>query len=248
MRKICAFMQTYSDNRDILFQFHDADEGVIEFLNSFDKTYFAFHNCSPAYREKALQGKFLKSIRNLEVLVYNSITYPQSFRATLERAQTMGFDYFVFLQDDVFTYEPGNLAELSLMIKTAQYNMLSLEVNHEDLHVGPERLLLQYGSTNLYQTTSRDFKAVGAYACDDGAYAARLQYLLQKVYNDRFFECGSVWDAENAMNDHVSQNPIERYCTNFKTFKRYNIVGGNTWNKATDLRLLNERFGLSLTL
>lgn len=241
-------MQTYSDNREILFQFHDADEGIINFLNQFDTTYVSFHNCSPEYREKVLQGHFLKSIRNLEVLIYNSISYTQSFRATLERAQAMGYDYFLFLQDDVFTYRPGNLYELALMIKTVDYNMLSLEVNHEDLRVGNDRLLLNYGTTQLYRTTSRDFQAVGAYACDDGSYAARLPYLLQKVYNDRFFACGSVWDAENAMNDHISQNPIERYCTNFKTFKRYNIVGGNTWNKATDLRLLNERFGLSLTL
>ncbi len=86
------------------------------------------------------------------------------------------------------------------------------------------------------------------YACDDGAYAGRIEYLMSRVYSPRYFQCANVWDAENAMNDHVIKNPVERYCSNYRWFKRYNIVGGNTWNKDMDMRLLNTRFGLELSL
>jgi hypothetical protein len=154
----------------------------------------------------------------------------------------------VFLQDDVFTYEPGNLGELSNLIKTAHYNFLALEVNNQDLRIGRDRIIEQEGATLLYRASSPEFKAVGMYACDDGAYAGRIEYLLEKVYPPEYFKCGNVWDAENAMNDHVLKNPIERFCTNHRSFKRYNIVGGNTWNKENDLRLLNSRFHLALTL
>jgi hypothetical protein len=50
------------------------------------------------------------------------------------------------------------------------------------------------------------------------------------------------------MNDYITNNPIERFCTNYNSFKRYNIVGGNTWNKHNDLRLLNDKFHTSLQL
>jgi hypothetical protein len=247
-RKICAFIQTYSDNREILIKFHDADTQLIEFLNSFDRVFFSFHNCSEPYRQRILESHFIKSLRNVKILIYDSIPYPQTFLKSLLAMWASNYEYLVFLQDDVFTFQPGNLQELTHLIKTTTYNFLALEVNHEDLRIGDDRTLAQEGATKLYRASSQDFKAVGMYACDDGAYAGRIEFLVNSVYSQDYFKCATVWDAENCMNDHIMKNPIERFVTNRRWFKRFNIVGGNTWNKENDVRLLNEKFGLALIL
>ena len=247
-RKICAFIQTYSDNREILFKFHDADHEFSAFLNSFDRVFFSFHNCSEPYRQRILESQFIKSLHNVKIITYGAIPYPQTFLKSLLSFWASGYEYLVFLQDDVFTYQPGNLQELTHLIKTANYNFLALEVNHEDLRITDERVMAQEGDTKLYRASSQEFKAVGMYACDDGAYAGRIEFLVDHVYPQDYFKRATVWDAENVMNDHIMANPIERYCSNRRWFKRYNIVGGNTWNKEADMRLLNSRFNLSLVL
>ncbi len=247
-RKICISIQTYSDNREILFRFHDVDKELIDFFNSFDKVFFSFHNCSEAYQTRMLQHSFFKELKNVEIITYTSIPYPQTFLKTLLQCWREGFEYLLFFQDDVFTYRPGNLSELAHILKTADYNFLSLETNHEDLHLGQDRTISKYGDTIMYKATSKDYSARGMYACDDGAYAGALEFLMGKVYSHGYFQCKNICDAENFMNDFVTNNPIERYCTNYRSFKRYNIVGQNTWNKYNDIRELNTRFYTSYSL
>jgi hypothetical protein len=134
----------------------------------------------------------------------------------------------------------GNIHELIDIIKNEPFKMLNLEVSAEEL--GASKVIAERGSTRVYDTTSVDFGAAGMYRYDDGAYVADLEYLVTKVYPLDYFEQETVSSAENWLNMWTDKNPIERWTTNSKFFKRYNIVGGNSWNRANELVLLNQRF------
>lgn len=239
-KRICVFMQTYSDNREELYRYHSNDTTMLTFLNAFDKVVFSFHNSPIPFWQKLLQYDFFKKIRNLQVIAYSNMTYPKTLQATLLKCYEEGFDTFVYLQDDVLYNMDGDIHELIHIIKNEPFKMLNLEVSAEEL--GASKLIAERGSTRVYDTTSADFGAAGMYRYDDGAYAADLEYLVTKVYPLGYFEQETVSSAENWLNMWTDKNPIERWTTNSKFFKRYNIVGGNSWNRANELILLNQRF------
>ncbi len=241
-------MQTYSDDREILFKIHALDTEMSQFLNSFDAFYISFHNCSPSYIQNLLRSHFIQSIRTVRILLYESISYTETFKQTLSALKRAGYDYMIYLQDDVFTFEPGPIEELTHLIKTADYKFLALEMNNEDLSIGDERLLDARGTTKLYGASSDDYAKNGHYAFDDGTYAGQLDYLISTVYPASYFDYPNIWDAEHQLNIYIKDHPIERYCTNYKTFRRYNIIGYNKSHIHFDIEKLRSRFGVHLQL
>lgn len=47
---ICSYTQTYSNNRDELFYFHNKDKVDLNFRNKLDKNYYIFHNSPENYK------------------------------------------------------------------------------------------------------------------------------------------------------------------------------------------------------
>ena len=54
---ICSYTQTYSDNRNELFYFHDKDQTDIYFRNKLDKNYYVFHNSSDNYIQHIIKSE-----------------------------------------------------------------------------------------------------------------------------------------------------------------------------------------------
>ena len=96
MKKICVFTQTYSDDRKILFDYHNLDKQDIKFRNNFDNL-FTFHNCSEEYRNEIINCDYFKKINNIEFAVYNDITYTETLKLTMELLKKKGYDYIIFL-------------------------------------------------------------------------------------------------------------------------------------------------------
>ena len=86
---ICSYTQTYSDNRNELFYFHDKDKTDIYFRNKLDKNYYIFHNSSDNYIQHITKSHYFREIKNMEIIKYNNITYPHSFYLTLNKIKMM---------------------------------------------------------------------------------------------------------------------------------------------------------------
>ena len=245
MNKICTFTQTYSNNRKELFDFHNLDENDIKFRNLFETNFYSFHNCSDDYVNEILSSKYFKSIQNLEVLRFNNISYTETFRQFLNLINNK-FEYFVFLQDDCFTLssEFELFENIFNYVMENNYKMLNLERNFDLLcrHFSDE--IFQKNDLCVYNSNSDHFRDRGLYAFDDGPYVARVDYVLEKIYDETYFSMGEIWPAENYLNDKVNKSSIQRLTTNNPIYRRYNILGINNWNRTEEIKLLNTKFGI----
>ena len=66
---LCSFTQTYSNNRNELFYYHNKDKTDIYFRNKLDKNYYIFHNSPHNYIEHIIGNDYFKKIKNKVVPV-----------------------------------------------------------------------------------------------------------------------------------------------------------------------------------
>ena len=238
---ICSFSQTYSDERNTLFQYHEYDSHDIMFRNKLKKSYYAFHNCTQNNKEKLLKSKYFTEQNNLQEINYENMTYPQTFYETLQYLKSEKVNYICFLQDDVYCMTNKNiLDELLKFIHKGNFNMLNLEVQGYELEP-QKKCIYQCNNFCVYNTTSQDFQNTkGFWSFDDGPYIAKIDYLLNNIYDDEYFSKENIWDAEAYINEKIKKHPIERFTTNHTIFKRCNIIGPNANNMNYEIENLRN--------
>ena len=238
---LCSFTQTYSNNRNELFYYHNKDKTDIYFRNKLDKNYYIFHNSPHNYIEHIIGNDYFKKIKNLDINSYNNITYTHSFFNTLKKIKQEGFKYMFFLQDDVFSLvNEKAIDELLDYIKNNTFDMLNIEVPNINTFAP-----IIYSSNNIkiYNTTSDDFVNKKLWAFDDGPYVANVDFLINKIYDINFFQLNDIWKAEGYLNKKITNNKIQRLTSNISFFERIGIVGPNAWNRNNELIKLNKMFG-----
>ena len=240
MKKICSFTQTYSDQRAELFEYHNKDLSDISFRNQFDSTFYAFHNSSESYTDTLLSNSYFKQLNNVEVLKYKDISYPESFRRSLYKIHESKYDYVIFLQDDCLTLQDID-QELIKFIKNVDFDMLNLETTPLDLNVSRESIYVDNNFT-VADTKSSDFANRNLYAFDDGAYVAKVSFLLDVLYDDNYYNQANVWTGEVYLEHKIRRSPIQRLTTNKNYYRRYNILGRNDHDRSKHLVTLKERF------
>lgn len=237
---ICSFTQTYSDNRSELFNYHNKDLIDISFRKKMDKNYYIFHNSSPSYIENTTKNTYFGNIPNLELIIYNNISYTHSFYNTLRRIKADGFKYMFFLQDDVFSLASEKVMdELLMFVKTHEFNMLNIEYTNVNTEAP---VIFSSETLKIYNTSSDDFKRKKMYALDDGPYVANIDFLLNVVYDAIYFSKHNIWSAEMYLHHKISNYPIQRLSTNISFFERIGIVGPNAWNRTNELKKLETLF------
>lgn len=117
--------------------------------------------------------------------------------------------------------------------------MLNLEVTPPILMIEP-KIIYSTNNLKVYDTNSNDWAKRGAYAFDDGAYVAKIDFLLKNIYDDNYFNNGTVWAGEFYLQNKIK--PIERLTTNISFYKRYNILGPNNSDRDTVINKLESRF------
>ena len=240
-RKICVISQTYSDNRHILFRFHNCDDNQIHFRNSFDKNIYSFHNCSDDYVNTILNFKFFKEIKNLEIVRYNDISYTETFKRTLQKCRAEKYDRVIFMQDDSYS-QPEENTELVNFIKTGDYNMLNMEMTPLEItHVQSMPAVYTTDTLKIYPSTSRDFVLSGKWAFDDGCWAARLDY-LSNIYDDMYFNIGDIWSGEIHLKNKIKNTVIDRFICSRSYFFRRAVVGKNVQPNNNDRDYMMNRF------
>lgn len=241
--KICSFTQTYSDNRQELFDFHDHDASDIYFRKQLDDNFYVFHNCSDNYINKIQNKKYLDTITNKQIISLNNITYTQSLLETLSLIKNKGFKYIFFLQDDVFSMADNNTIDNLLeFVRYNDFDMLNIE--KKDINIEKE-VIFEQGNLKVYNTDSIDFTKY-FWAMDDGPFVANIDFLMSVILDDHYFSLNNIWDAEFYMNIKITNNPIQRLSTNISFFIRVNILG-KYWNQESremGIKILNNRFML----
>jgi hypothetical protein len=238
---ICSFTQTYANNRNELFEYHNKDMVDIYFRNKMDKNYYAFHNSSDDYYNNMIKNDYFTKMNNVEFIRYNNISYTKTLQLTLQRCKKDGFQYIVFLQDDVFSLVNENIINnLIKFTKTNSFDMLNLEVSNVNLN--SEKNIYSNDSIIIHDTTSDDFKKSGLWAFDDGPYVANIDFLLNNIYDDIYYNKNDIWSAEGYINNKIQNRKIQRLVTNYNIFKRIGIVGPNAHSRPSELIFLNNRF------
>ena len=236
---LCSFTQTYSNNRSELFYYHNKDKTDIYFRNKLDKNYYCFHNSSQLYKDEILKNSYLKSIKNIDIISYDNISYTHSFYNTLVKIKKEGYKYIFFLQDDVFSIVNEKLIdELLEFVRNNSFDMLSIEASNINTEAP---IIFSNDNIKIYNTTSDDFKNKNLWAYDDGPYVANIDYLLNVIYDNTFFLKGDIWSAERYLNNKIINNKIERLTTNINFFRRIGIVGPNN-NRVNEINELNKMF------
>jgi hypothetical protein len=237
---ICSFTQTYSNNRYELFEYHNKDETDINFRNKLDKNYYIFHNSTDKYTRNICEQKYFKKINNLDIISYNNITYTQTLFKTLIKCKNEGVKYLFFLQDDVFSQVNDSIIdELLIFIKNNSFDMLNIEAI--DINTDAS-IIYSHNNLIIYNTTSDDFTNKKIWAFDDGPYVANIDFLINVLYDKIYFTKNDIWNAENYLNDKITNNKIQRLSCNICIFKRFGIVGPNAWNRKNELIFLNNKF------
>ena len=244
MKKICVFTQTYSDDRSELFEYHNLDKDDVKFRNLFDLNIYSFHNCSDTYKNNITNSQYFRSIENLEIIAYDNISYTESWKRTLNLLLEKGIEYLVFLQDDCFTKNTNSnqITEIYEFIKNNDFDMLNLECNFDDLKTESVDKVYSSNELSVYDTSSYHFNKRGLYSFDDGPYIAKLDFIINKIYDDNYYSIGDIWNAENYINSKINNSIIQRYTTNIPIYNRYNILGRNNWNRVEELKILENKF------
>lgn len=239
-KSIASFTQTYSNNRQLLYDYHNKDIVDINFRNKLDKNYYVFHNSNDSYIQHIINCDYMKKIKNLIEIKYNNMSYTQTFYQTLNKCKADGIKYIFFLQDDVFSQVSDKIIdELMIFIKNNTFDMLNIEVDNININAP---IIYSNDNIKIYNTTSDDFKNKGLWAFDDGPYVANIEFLLNSIYDANYFSKNDIWNAENYLNNKITNSKIQRLTCNISLFRRYGIVGPNAWNSTNELILLNKLF------
>ena len=244
---ICSFTQTYSNNRNELFYYHNKDKTDIYFRNKLDKNYYAFHNSPQAYKEMIMKNNYFNEIKNLDVIIYDNISYTKSFYKTLIKIKEEGFKYILFLQDDAFCLTNKEFVdELLDFLKKNSFNMINIEYSNINNN---KNIIYSNKNLKIYNTTSDDFKNkknehknIYMWALDDSPYIANIDFLLQSVYDDIYFNKNDIWNAELYIKEKINKNQIERLTTNISYYERIGLVGPNKGPVNIHREKLNNTF------
>jgi hypothetical protein len=240
-KKICVFTQTYSNNREELYKYHELDFLDVEFRNNFDLNLYAFHNSDQEYVEIIKGYKYLNNLKDINIIYYTNLEYTQTFRHTLHSLLNFGYDYIIFLQDDSFTNDKNiNIEELVKFIKNEDFDILDLERSVSNLNLKNEEIYYESNGFTVYNTTSDDFKNAGFWAFDDGPYIANIKFILREIYDEHYFNIGSIWPAEHYLNNKINNKKIQKLSTNISLYNRYNIVGMNTLDRDSAIEKLEK--------
>ncbi len=238
-KKFCVFTQTYGNDREELYKYHNLDELDIYFRNSFDLNLYAFHNVSEEMRNKLLSNSYFSKIDNLEVVVYDNISYTHSWKETMKKLKDSGIDKVIFIQDDCFTITTKEKMDALIeYIKNGDYKLLNIE-RHIDKFKTENKNVIYDNIVKVYDTTSGDYDGVG-YSFDDGPYVGDIDFLSENVYDDTYYSAGGIWGAEMYLHEKMLKNIIQRYVTSCPSHLRYYILGMNSSQRNEELERLEE--------
>lgn len=244
---ICSFTQTYGTNRGEIYKYKNNDHLDILFRNYFDLNLYCFHNSSKDYVAEVTKDNSYFTEVNFSIRKLNNLPYTLTLKNNLHFLKSKGCEKLFFAQDDAVTcpqhVTAADIKSLFDFIGNAEFEMLYLEKNIDDFkHPNDYEVIHVSDAFKVYRTTTFDFVKNDVWSFDDGSYVASLDFLLNTVYDETYFNAGDVWSSEHLLNDKFKKVNIDRLVTNKTYFHRSNILGPNNWNRAAELAYLEQYF------
>jgi len=236
---IASLTFTYGDDRHDIFKYKQKDS-IDQLLRSeLDYNLYIFHNSSDEYIKNIKDAGYLKNFK----IKFGSIggTYPQALKSALQLLKNKGITKLIFLQDDVFsvTKNTEQLYDLINFFKKTDLNYLNLEQAFDDKEI---EILSTQKTFKIFNTNTYFFKQRNLWSFDDGPYYASMDFILNELYDDTYFNYPDIWSAEWYLKYKFDNKNILRPVTDTTFFRRVNFLGKNDWNKENELVFLNKNF------
>jgi len=236
---IASLTFTYSDERKDIFRYKNNDVNDTTFRSLLDYNLYIFHNSSDQYIKESKDNKFFKDSK----ITVGGLkgTYPAALKNALYFLKSKGVTKLIFLQDDVFTVdkETSLYTNLVTFLKDTDLNYLNLEYFDNTDSLTPIIVEPQY---NIYNTTCSYFRDKGLWSFDDSPYYSTLDYAINQIYDETYFQYPDVWSAEWHLKAKFDRGNTNRFITNKQFFRRVNFIGKHDWNKDNELIFLKENF------
>jgi hypothetical protein len=228
-KKICCFSQTHGDARDVVFRFKAYDKLDNYFRNKLSGNVYGFHGVSEEKRKEINESPFFKDTSFDNLLYSKDEPYPLTLRKSLQQVKDQGYTHFIFLQDDVFTFEnvqdEKQWDDLYRLIQDTDFNLINLETQASLLKCTEDDLLATQGDIKLYKSDTIANKKHTNWYFGDYPYIAKIDYLLDVVYTPEYFSLNYIWDAEYYVNQYAKTNPLEMYVLNTPFYRRLGLCG-----------------------
>jgi hypothetical protein len=238
---IVVLTQTYGNDRKELYDIRSKDSLLQYFISQFDHDIYSFHNCS----KETIEYYKSKNI-NREYVEFGDIPYTHTIYHLIDKLKKIGCTKLIFLQDDAFTWNQSkeDIDDLVNKIKSDNFPLLNMEMSFDEFkdEVRTDiKITDECNNIKFYKAFTFDFSKNGGYSFDDAPFVLDFDY-INVIFDNQFFQIGDVWRGELYNNDKFKLINFPRHLTNKKFFKRYNILGRNSWNRNQEIIDLNKNF------
>ena len=153
-----------------------------------------------------------------------------------------GVRHVLFLQDDVFSVAgQASFEALHAYATAGDFELLSVELTPQEVDVAGCGRVFETDELTVYAASSEDYRRSGVWAMDDGPFLARIDFLLDRLYDERYFSMPDVWSAEAYLKEKIEQDPVPRFLTDVRFYWRANLLGRNA-DRRRGYRFLQARF------
>jgi hypothetical protein len=224
-------------DREPLFYYRSYDKHYNDFKNKLDYNLYIFHNCDKTYSKNIINKYLNKNSNNYYYILRD--TYPKCFEFVLHYLKSIGIKKIVFFQDDVYSYNKSwkyfsdkaieAYNDLYFFLRNTNIPYINLEQT-----VPTNKFLLIYESKyfNFYQTNTSFFRDIaGLWSFNDSSYFADLNFLLDKVYDQKYFNSPNIYEAEFVLKNKFDHQDLEKVMSNNSFFQRFLLIGPNAQNK-----------------
>lgn len=239
---IASYTQTYGDERLELFRFKAYDQPDASFRSRLASNVLAFHGSSAGFRRAVEEADFVRKV-GFSILEYpGALPYPRTLERSLRRLRDDGVRHVLFLQDDVFSVAgQASFEALHAYATAGDFELLSVELTPQEVDVAGCGRVFETDELTVYAASSEDYRRSGVWAMDDGPFLARIDFLLDRLYDERYFSMPDVWSAEAYLKEKIEQDPVPRFLTDVRFYWRANLLGRNA-DRRRGYRFLQARF------
>ena len=244
MYDVGSFTQTYGNDREILFRLRKENYLDHMFRNNFKVNIFSFHNSDEDY-VKNITEKYLKPYyENLLVIRQNGISYTSCVKNVIDKLKELKVNSIFFCQDDGFCVSDSyDKLKASIDIFT-QEDLKMLHMDNCDSNVTGccdfQRKFEKGGMTIWYNNMQRVIDKLGEACMGDSPYLADIDYLLDRFYDNGYFEKPDVWQSEVYQYTKTYKPDTVRYQVEESLFHNINVVGSNAMKHYTHETIVNK--------
>lgn len=238
---IASLTFTYSTDRTKIYEYKSKDKNDIYFRQKLDYNLYVFHNLTETFVQQIKEKEYLKDLK-IKYSIING-PYPDALKNALLFLKKQGVQKIIFLQDDVFS------CDKDVRLYDALYNFI--KQTKED-YLNLEYLANQEKCTDYYKDSSNLFNVYrvnteyyinnNMWSFDDSPYYANLDFLINEIYDERYFSYPDIWSAEWYLKAKFEHKKIIKPLTNKQFFRRVNFLGPNNWNHENEIKFLEQNF------